>query len=169
MVWENVNYRVGRYLLDYLLSWWHFKRHKMFLHVLNIYLIIWINKIAQFILLKLRPHLVRLLGTIHALSIEVLRWSHLYYSAYSGTKIMFSILRKWHMYSYIPYLYLDAVTIWTTIYNILESLIKTTYKTTNYLKTNMKCAPESYFYSDTHLHVCDYVSNFNILHFSDQW
>ena len=44
----------------------------LFPHDLFIYLIIYMKKIVQFIILKTPPHLVRLLGKIYALSKEVL-------------------------------------------------------------------------------------------------
>ena len=55
--------------IDYLPIW---TIQVLFSHDLHIYLIRCMKKIAQFILLKIPHHLVRLLGIIQALSIEVL-------------------------------------------------------------------------------------------------
>ena len=73
MVWPNVNFRVGRYVLDYLPVWWYLHHQKWFSHDLhNLFDHMHIKEFAQFTLLKIRSHLVRLLWKIHALSIEVL-------------------------------------------------------------------------------------------------
>ena len=49
------------------------KHQNLLSHDLDISLIICMKQFAQFILLKICPDLVRLLGKIHALSIEVLK------------------------------------------------------------------------------------------------
>ena len=69
MLWVNVNFRVGRYVLDYLPIWWYWTIKKIFPHDLHIYLIICMKRFAQFIFLNVLHHLVRLVRKINALRI----------------------------------------------------------------------------------------------------
>ena len=62
MVWANVNFKVGGYVLDYLPIWWYLN-HQKFVSTFFTYLFDHMHeKIAQFILLKIPPYSVRLLG-----------------------------------------------------------------------------------------------------------
>ena len=72
MMWANVIFRVGRYVLDYLPIWWHLN-HQKFVSTWFTYLFDYMHeKNCTIHTLKNPPHLVTLLGKIHALSIEVL-------------------------------------------------------------------------------------------------
>ena len=72
MAWANVNLRVDRYVLDYLPIWWYLN-HQKFVSTWFTYLFDHMHeKICTIHTFKIPPHLVRLLGKIYALSIEVL-------------------------------------------------------------------------------------------------
>ena len=74
MVWANVNFRVGRYGLDYLPIWWYLNHQNLFSTWFTYLFDHMHEKMHNSYFIKIPSHFVRLLRKIHALSIEVLLW-----------------------------------------------------------------------------------------------